>query len=33
LILPTIRRIDGEGASAYIESSNRKNLTFYQRFG
>jgi GNAT superfamily N-acetyltransferase len=33
LMLPTIQRIDDEGASAYIESSNRKNLTFYQRFG
>jgi GNAT superfamily N-acetyltransferase len=33
LMAPTMRRIDEEGASAYIESSNEKNLTFYQRFG
>jgi len=33
LMAPTMRRIDEEGASAYIESSNEKNLTFYRRFG
>lgn len=33
LMLPTMRRIDAEGAAAYVESSSEKNLTFYQRFG
>lgn len=33
LMAPTMCRIDEEGASAYIESSSPKNLTFYQRFG
>ncbi|MBW2269302.1 MAG: GNAT family N-acetyltransferase [Deltaproteobacteria bacterium] len=33
LMVPTMRRIDEEGASAYIESSNAKNLSFYRRFG
>jgi len=33
LMLPTLRRIAEEGASAHIESSNRKNLPFNQRLG
>lgn len=33
LMLPAMRRIEEEGAAAYIESSNSKNLSFYQRFG
>ena len=32
-MVPAIERIDAEGASAYVESSNPANLTFYQRFG
>jgi ribosomal protein S18 acetylase RimI-like enzyme len=33
MMAPRMRRIDEEGASAYMESANEKNLTFYQRFG
>lgn len=33
LMAPTMQRIDAEGASAYIESSNERNLSFYRRFG
>ncbi len=33
LMAPTMERIDRAGAAAWIEISNEKNLTFYQRFG
>lgn len=32
-MVPTLQRIDAQGASAYLESSNEKNLSFYRRFG
>jgi len=33
LLLEALRRIDAEGAAAYLESSNPRNVTLYQRHG
>ena len=33
LLVEALRRVDAEGAAAYLESSNPRNVTLYQRHG
>jgi ribosomal protein S18 acetylase RimI-like enzyme len=33
LVAPLLERLDADGIGAYLESSNPRNLSFYERLG